>query len=90
MMNGRIHMPTADDYRQVVVFADAQPALAHLVRNRLAEVGIKAFIDNDATWQAAGDLPGSAIAPPRVVVAQADAERARKIVAEFTAEANDA
>ena len=33
---------------QVAVFADARPGLAYMVRNRLAEAGIKSYIDNEA------------------------------------------
>jgi len=75
-----------DPYRQVVVFADARPVLAHLVQERLEEAGIKAFLDHEDTWQVMGDLPGSIVSPPRVVVAAADEERARKIVDQFEEE----
>jgi hypothetical protein len=72
--------------RQVVVFADARPALVGLVHNRLAEAGIESFVENEFLGQAAGDLPVGAIMP-RVVVAEADAEDAQEIVAEFQREA---
>lgn len=72
--------------RQVVVFADARPALVGLVHNRLAEAGIESFVENEFLGQAAGDLPVGAIMP-RVVVAEADAEDAEEIVAEFQREA---
>ena len=76
----------AGDDGQIVVFADARPALADMVRNRLAEAGINAFLDNTMLQQSTNDLPLSVLAP-RVVVAEADADAAREIVAEFTREA---
>ncbi len=78
-----------DPYRQVVVYSDARPVLAHLLRDRLEEAGIKAFVENEQSWQGMGDLPGSIVAPPRVLVAAADETRAQEIVAEFKAEAHD-
>ncbi|HVU88756.1 MAG TPA: DUF2007 domain-containing protein [Pirellulales bacterium] len=72
--------------RQVVVFADARPTLASLVHNRLAEAGIESFVENEFLGQAAGDLPAGAIMP-RVVVAEADAEDAHQVVADFRREA---
>ena len=72
--------------RQVAVYADARPVLAQLLRDRLIEAGIKAFIENEDAWQGMGDLPGSLIGPPRVAVAAADEAQAREIVAEFEAE----
>src|SRR6201995_4795093 len=72
--------------RQVVIFADARPALVGLVHNRLAEAGIESFVENEFLGQAGGDLPAGAIMP-RVVVAEADAEDAQEIVAEFQREA---
>ncbi len=79
----------SDEERQIVVFSDARPALANMVRNRLAEAGIEAFVENETLWQAAGDLPGGAITP-RVVVAEIDAAAAREIVAEFRRESRAA
>ncbi len=75
----------SDEERQIVVFSDTRPALANMVRNRLAEAGIEAFVENETLGQAAGDLPGGAITP-RVVVAEIDAAAAREIVAEFRRE----
>jgi hypothetical protein len=72
--------------RQVVIFADARPMLANLVHNRLAEAGIESFVENEFLGQAAGDLPRGAIVP-RVVVAEADADDAHEVVAEFQREA---
>ena len=72
--------------RQVVVFADARPALVGLVHNRLSEAGIESFVENEFLGQAAGDLPVGAIMP-RIVVAEADADNAQDIVAEFQREA---
>jgi len=75
-----------DKLRQVVVFEDARPMLARLALNRLTDAGIRAFLDNETTWQVMGDLPGSMIAPPCVVVSEGDADRARQIIADFMAE----
>jgi len=77
-------MKTED--HQVVVFADARPALAYLVRDRLADAGIEAIIENEALWQGPTELLPSVIAP-RVVVAEPDAAAAREIVREFLDEA---
>ena len=77
-------MKTEDD--QVVVFTDARPELAYLVRDRLVEAGIEAFLENEALRQGAGELPWYSIAP-RVVVAETDAEAAHEIVREFLDEA---
>jgi uncharacterized CHY-type Zn-finger protein len=71
--------------RQVVFFADAQPALAYMLRNRLAEAGIEVFIENESLPYGANELLPAVIGP-RVVVAEADADAARKIVAEFRRE----
>jgi hypothetical protein len=73
------------DERQVVVFADAQPALAYLLRNRLAEAGIEAFIENESLPYGANELLPAVIGP-RVFVAEADAMAAREIVADFQRE----
>jgi hypothetical protein len=75
-----------DPLRQIVVYSDARPVLAQLLRDRLIEAGIKAFIENEDAWQAMGDLPGSLMGPPRVVVAAANEAQAREIVAEFESE----
>ena len=72
----RIISRMSDEERQIVVFSDARPALANMVRNRLAKAGIEAFVENETLWQAAGDLPGGAITP-RVVVAEIDAAARR-------------
>jgi hypothetical protein len=73
------------DERQVVIFADAQPGLAYLVRNRLAEAGIESFIANESLPYGANELLPAVIGP-RVIVAEADADAAREIVAEFQRE----
>ena len=75
----------AIDDRQVVVFADAQPGLAYLVRNRLAEAGIDCFIENESLPYGANELLPAVIGP-RIVVSEADAPAAVKIVAEFRRE----
>ncbi len=72
---------TTDD-RQIVIFADARPGLAYLVRDRLADAGIPAFIENEGLQQGANELLPCVIGP-RVVVAAPDALRAEKVVAEF-------
>jgi Putative prokaryotic signal transducing protein len=73
------------DDRRVVVFADAQPGLAYLVHNRLAESGIESFIENESLPYGANELLPAVIGP-RVVVSDVDAAAAREIVAEFQRE----
>jgi len=74
------------DDRQIVVFADARPGLAYLVRDRLEDAGIPAFIENEGLQQGANELLPCVIGP-RVVVAAPDAPRAQVVVAEFRSEA---
>ena len=78
-----------DPHSQVVVYTDARPILAQLVRDRLEEAGIQAFVENLESWLGMGDLPGTNIASPRVIVAASDADKAREIVAEFNAEGHE-
>jgi hypothetical protein len=72
--------------QETVVFADARPGLAYLVRDRLVEAGIEAWIENEALGQGpTGLLP--AIIGPRVAVAESDVKAAQDIVREFLDEA---
>jgi len=68
--------------RLVCVFVADSPAEAHLVRNRLADYGIDATLQNDAL-QAASDVGRDWSLSPRVMVPIEDAEFAREVAEEF-------
>jgi len=69
-----------------IVFADERRELVYMVRSRLEEAGIEAFVVNDAMQIAVGDIPPGWTAAGRVVVAEHDAEAAFTIVEQFEAE----
>ena len=65
------------------IYAAATPFEAHELKNLLAEDDIEAVVVNDALQAAAGELPLGWVTAARVLVAEADAARARKIAQEF-------
>jgi hypothetical protein len=84
------------------VFSDVRAEVAHLLRNRLAEAGIEAFVDNEATtagWGfpmrrslalrialAAFGVPIGSTQFVRVAVATKDASAAKEVVVQFEEE----
>lgn len=66
-----------------VIYIAANTEQAHLLRNALAELGIFAYVSNEALQMAAGDLPMGQPTAPRVIVDAGDAEEARRIALEF-------
>lgn len=70
--------------RLVCVFVAESPAEAHLVRNRLADYGINATLQNDSL-HAASDAGRDWSLSPRVMVPIEDAEFAREVAEEFEA-----
>lgn len=67
----------------VTIYRAATVQDAHLLRNRLEEEGIQAFIENAMLAQGAGvDVVGSPT-DCRVCVAQGDADRALRVATEF-------
>lgn len=65
------------------IYAAATPFEAHELKNLLAEDDIEAVVVNDALQAAAGEVPLGWATAARVLVAEQDAERARKIAEEF-------
>jgi rubredoxin len=66
-----------------VVYSAANTQQAYLLKGLLEEQGIAARVVNDAVQMAGGELPLGWPSAARVVVAEADAERARAFAAEF-------
>ena len=73
-----------------VIYIAANTEQAHLLRNALAELGIFAYVSNEALQMAAGDLPMGQPTAPRVIVDAGDAEEARRIAPDSTALGNRA
>ncbi len=65
----------------VTVQTFSNPVLAHMVRNRLEEEGVRAFLANEALVSTVWHL-SNAIGGIRLQVAAADAERAAALLAE--------
>lgn len=74
---------TSSDGNLIVVYAAQTPQQGHLLKNLLAERGIRAIVTNDVLSGGAGvDVLGWPT-QPRVAVAEEDAEEARRIAVEF-------
>ena len=65
------------------IYTAATPFEAYELKNLLAEDDIEAVVVNDALQAAAGEVPLGWITAARVLVAEADAERARQIAEQF-------
>ncbi len=70
----------------VEVYRAENSAQAHLMASALEDEGIKAIVDGDALQLALGDIPLGWSTAPRILVAQADAARARELVKKFEQE----
>ncbi|MFO0901485.1 MAG: DUF2007 domain-containing protein [Pirellulales bacterium] len=70
------------DSRLVCVFVAENPAEAHLVRNRLADYGIDAVVQNDQL-HAGHDAGSDWAVAPRVMVPLDDSEFAREVAEDF-------
>lgn len=69
--------------RQTVIYTARTMQDAHLLKNRLVELGIKAVVENDVLEQGSGvDIVGWPTLA-RVVVSEGDAPRARQLALEF-------
>lgn len=64
------------------VFASLNLAEVHHARNLLDSVGIRSFVKNEALASAVGQLPFTDCQPELWVAEAADADRARRILAE--------
>ncbi len=63
----------------VVIYTAATPQEAFLLRDALAEAGIRALVSNEALQAAAGDVPLGWTIAPRLLVAPEDAADARRL-----------
>ncbi len=68
---------------QIVIYSAKDSQQAHLLRNQLESIGIRAYVWNDSLQGALGDLPITAETAPCVVVAREDADEARQIAMAF-------
>ncbi|MBI3467244.1 MAG: DUF2007 domain-containing protein [Planctomycetes bacterium] len=69
--------------RQVVIYRAASLPQAQLLRNLLEDAGIEAMVVNDALQGVSGELPLGWTTLARVVVAEVDAARARRLAEDF-------
>lgn len=67
----------------VIVYTAATPQEAFLLRDALAEAGIRALVSNESLQAAAGDVPLGWTIAPRLLVAPADAAAARRLAEEY-------
>ena len=79
--------PKSMSDKLTTVFADERRELVYMVRTRLVEAGIEAFVVNDAMQIAVGEIPPGWTAAARVVVGEQDAAAADAIVRQFEDEA---
>lgn len=70
-------------HEPTVIYSAANTQQAHLLRGLLEQEGISASVVNDAIQIAGGDLPVGWTAAPRIVVAEEDAQAARRLAEEF-------
>jgi hypothetical protein len=83
MLEGESPDDTSREKNLTVVYAARTPQQGHLLKNLLAERGIRAIVTNDVLSGGAGvDVVGWAT-QPRVAVAEEDADEARRIAVEF-------
>jgi hypothetical protein len=71
----------ADTHKVIYIARDAEQA--HLLKNILFEQGIFAYVTGDSLRIGEGELPMGLATAPRVVVDQANAERARRLALDF-------
>jgi hypothetical protein len=76
-------MANDGNLRQVVVYRAASLQQAQLLRNLLEDAGIESVVVNDALQGVSGELPLGWTTLTRVVVAKADAARARRLAEDF-------
>ncbi|MDH3592019.1 MAG: DUF2007 domain-containing protein [Planctomycetota bacterium] len=69
------------DFVEVLVARDIPHA--YIVKGMLDDAGIPAFVENEELQNAIGELATGFSTAPRVVVAQAHAERALELLREF-------
>lgn len=67
----------------VVIYTAATPQEAFLLRDALAEAGIRALVSNEALQAAAGDVPLGWTIAPRLLVAPEDATDARRLAEQY-------
>ena len=67
----------------VKLYASGNPVDVYLLRDTLAEEGIRAVVVGEMLGMARGDLPMTAETLPAVWVAKGDAERAMRIALEY-------
>lgn len=67
----------------VVIYTAATPQEAFLLRDALAEAGIRALVSNEALQAAAGDVPLGWSIAPRLLVAPEDAADARRLAEQY-------
>jgi hypothetical protein len=79
----------AKNERIVELCSAASAIEAHALRMLLEEAGIRARVVGDNLGNAAGSLPLGEPTAPRVWVREADAERAREIIEDWTSEPHD-
>ena len=79
----RVDEQTLADVRVLIV--DDHDLFRSGLRNLLEDLGIPATVTNDAVQQAIGDIPAGWSTAPRVVVAEEQAELARRVAMEFDA-----
>src|SRR5438067_13769821 len=66
-----------------VIYSAASTQQAHLLKGRLLERGIVARVVNDSLQMAGGELPLGWTAAARVIVAEEDGPKARRIAEDF-------
>lgn len=69
----------------VVIYTAATPQEAFLLRDALAEAGIRALVSNESLQAAAGDVPLGWTIAPRLLVAPEDATAARQLAEAYEA-----
>ncbi len=67
----------------VEVYSAADVIEAHFLKNLLADAGIEAHVVGESLSDAAGGVPLGEMTAPRVSVAPADVERARRLVKDW-------
>lgn len=67
----------------VVIYTAATPQEAFLLRDALAEAGIRALVSNESLQAAAGDVPLGWTIAPRLLVAPEDAAEARRMAEQY-------
>lgn len=68
------------DQRLVEIYRARDNIHAHLIRSALDDAGIRAEITGESLQGALGEIPFGWPTAPRILVAEADAPRAREII----------